>query len=178
MPHFETEGELIMKLLFALLFALTLLAGNTVQAVAQDRPQAQVYGDEQRTPPLAARDYEALVQDVFAPITEELHLTKEQEFQIIAIITGTEVRVDSLVQQLDEVDQRLADASLIDSPDEATINRLSAAEALLLTQMIAMKARAKGSIYQLLTPEQRTLFSHQFRGKSQLEGNLGAIVSY
>jgi len=167
-----------MKLLCSLLFAVSLLVGNTVVAVAQDRPQAQVYGDEQRTSPLVARDYRALVQDVFAPITDELNLTKEQEFQIIAIITGTEVEVDPLVKKLDEVDQWLAEATLIDAPDGATIDRLSAQEALLLTQMIAMKARAKASIYQVLTPDQRTLVSHEFRGKSQVDGNLGAIGIY
>ena len=167
-----------MKLLLSLLFAVSLLAGNTVRTVAQDRPQAQVYGDEQKTAPLAARDYGALVQDVFAPITDELNLTKEQEFQIIAIITETEVNTDPLVQKLDELDQRLAEATLIDSPNEATINRLSAQEALLLTRMIAMKARAKASIYQVLTAKQRTLVSHQFRGKSQMEENLGAIGIY
>jgi hypothetical protein len=165
-----------MKLLLSLLFAVSLLAGNTVRTVAQDRRQAQVYGDEQKTAPLAARDYGALVQDVFAPITDELNLTKEQEFQIIAIITETEVNTDPLAQKLDEVDQRLAEATLIDSPSEATINRLSAQEALLLTRMIAMKARAKASIYQVLTANQRTLVSHQFRGKNQMEENLGAII--
>ncbi len=67
-----------MKLLFSLLFALTLLVGTIVQAVAQDRPQAQVYGDEKRTPPLTARDYGALIQEVFAPITEELNLKKNK----------------------------------------------------------------------------------------------------
>ncbi len=82
------------------------------------------------------------------------------------------------MQKLDELDQRLADASLIDSPDEATIDRLSAAEAVLLSQMIAMKARAKASIYQVLTPDQRTLFSHQFRGNRQMDGNLGAMAIY
>jgi hypothetical protein len=44
--------------------------------------------------------------------------------------------------------------------------------------MIAMKARAKASIYRLLTPNQRTLVAQQFRGKSQLDGSLGAIGIY
>ena len=167
-----------MKVLFSILFAISLLVECAVLGIAQDRSQAQPNANEQKPPQVATRDYRALVQEVFAPITDQLNLTKEQEFQIIAIITTTEVTSDPLVQKLDEVDQELTAAFLIDSPDEATINGLSAQEADLLTHMISMKARAKGSIYQLLTPNQRMLVSHHFLGKNQLEGTLGSISIY
>ena len=76
------------------------------------------------------------------------------------------------------MDQQLAAASLVDSPDEAEISRLSAQEASLLSEMITMKAWAKASIYQLLTASQKALVSHRFRGKSQMDGSLGAISVY
>ena len=167
-----------MKLLFSLLFVVTLLLGSAGLAVAQDQRPLQPDGDDQKSQLPAARDYGALIQEVFAPVTDQLRLTKEQEFQIIAIITGTEVKSDPLLQKLDDVGQRLVDATLVDTPDEATINRLSAQEASLLTQIIAMKSRAKASIYQVLTPDQRTLVAHQFRGKNQVDATLGAIGIY
>ena len=167
-----------MKSLFSLLFAISLLAGCTVMAAAQRRTPAQTDAEEQNSSSFAVRDYSALVQEVFAPITDQLSLTKEQQFQIVAIITSTEVSGEPLVQKLEEVDRQLAAASFIDSPDETEINRLSAQEASLLTQMIVMKARAKASIYQLLTPNQKALVSHQFRGKSQIDGSLGALSVY
>ena len=167
-----------MKLLFSFLFALSLLCGSTALVVAQEGTSAQTDGDAQKSSLPAARDYGALIQEVFAPVTAELNLTKEQEFQIIAIITSTEAKSDPLVQKLDDVGQRLVDATLVDSPDEAAINQLSAQEAFLLTQIIAMKIRAKASIYQVLTPNQRTLVVHQFRGKNQLDATLGAIGIY
>ena len=167
-----------MKLLFTFLFVLSLLCGSSALVVAQEGASPQTDGDAQQSSPPAARDYGALIQEVFAPVTDELNLTKEQEFQIIAIITSTEAKSDPLAQKLDDVGQRLVDATLVDSPDEAAINRLSAQEALLLTQIIAMKTRAKASIYQVLTANQRTLVLHQFRGKNQLDATLGAIGIY
>jgi len=76
------------------------------------------------------------------------------------------------------VDQRLTAAFIIDSPDEATINGLAAQEASLLTDMISMKARAKASIYHVLTPNQRMLVSRQLLGKSQMDGSLDSIGIY
>jgi Spy/CpxP family protein refolding chaperone len=167
-----------MKPFASLLFVVSILIGGAVVAVAQAPAQTQSDVDEQSMPSGPAHDYGALLQEVFAPITDQLKLTREQEFQIIAIITSTEVKADPLAQRLDELDQQLSEGALLDSLDEAKIRRLSAEEATLLTQMIAMKARAKASIYRLLTPNQRTLVAQQFRGKSQLDGSLGAIGIY
>jgi len=167
-----------MKLFHALLFAITVVVGGAVLVSAQDRPSSQAEDDRQENTPPVERDYEALIKEVFAPVTDQLKLTKEQEFRIVAIITSSEVTSDPLLQKVDEVGRRLADATLVDSPDDTLINELSEQEALLLSQVIAMKSRAKASIFQLLTPAQRTLVSHQFRGKPQLEGTLGAIGIY
>jgi len=167
-----------MKSLFSLLFGVLLLVGSAVLAHAQVQMPAHSDAEELRSSPVPARNYSDLVREVFAPITDQLNLTKEQEFQIIAIITGTETKTEPLVQELDELDERLSQATLIDSPDDATINRLSGQEALLLTQMISMKAKAKVAIYQVLTPVQRAQVSHQFRDKSQVDSRLGSIAIY
>jgi len=76
------------------------------------------------------------------------------------------------------VDQQLCQAVLIDSPDEATISQLSSKEGMILTQIVTMKVRANGSIYRLLTPDQRTLVSRQFRAGNQKVGYLGSISIY
>jgi len=133
---------------------------------------------DEQTNPGSVRDYGALIQGVFAQITDQLNLTKEQEFRIVAIITGTEVKADSLMQELDNLDEQLSQAVLIDSPDEATISQLSSKEGMILTQIVTMKVRANGSIYQLLTPDQRTLVSRQFRAGNQKVGYLGSISIY
>src|SRR6266849_2956460 len=130
-----------MKLSASLLFVVSLLIGGAVVAVAQAPAQTPSDVDEQSVPAVPAHDYGALLQEVFAPITDQLKLTREQEFQIIAIITSAEVKADPLVQRLDELDQQLSADALLDSLAEAKIRQLSAEEATLLTQMIAIKAR-------------------------------------
>ena len=164
-----------MKLFLSPIFLISLAFGSAAVAVAQAPTPAQ--SDEQ-TNPGSVRDYGALIQGVFAPITDQLNLTKEQEFRIVAIITGTEVKADSLMQELDDLDQQLSQAVLIDSPDEATINQLSSKEGMILTQIVTMKIRANGSIYQLLTPGQRALVSQQFRAGKPKVGYLGSISIY
>ncbi len=118
-----------MKLFLSLIFVGLLAFGSSAVAVAQVPTPAQ--SDEQ-TNPSNMRDYGALIQGVFAPITDQLNLTKEQEFRIVAIITGTEVKADSLMQELDDLDQQLSQAVLIDSPDEGTISQLSSKEGMIL----------------------------------------------
>jgi hypothetical protein len=167
-----------MKLLSSFLFLVLLLLGSSGPAAAQDRPPAQPDNEGQKGSTSTARDYAALIREIFAPVTDELNLTREQEFQIIAIITGTEVKCDPLIQRLNEVEEHLVAATFVDSRDDETINQLSEQEASLLSQIIAMKSRAKASIYQLLTPTQRTLVTHQFRGKLPLDATLGAIGVY
>jgi Spy/CpxP family protein refolding chaperone len=163
-----------MKSLFSLIFAALLVLGGTALAVAQDRSPAPSVNDAQKP----RSSYSEVIKGLFAPITDQLSLTKEQEFQIIAIISGTEAKADPIDHELENLDQQLSQAVLIDSPDEATISRLAANEATLITQMITMKALANASIYQLLTPKQRGLVSRQFRGDSPAKGYLGAISVY
>ncbi|MCU1265770.1 MAG: hypothetical protein JWM21_2088 [Acidobacteria bacterium] len=160
---------------FSLLPAALLLTAVAVPGLAQARKLGAPELQEQKQLNGVPRDYGALVTEVFAPITDQLKLTKEQQFQIVAIITGTEVSAEPLISELDQVDQQLAAATLTDAPDEDEVDRLSALEASLLTQMIAMKARAKTSIYQILTASQKVLVANKLLGKRPIEGNLGAI---
>jgi len=123
-------------------------------------------------------DYSSLISEVFAPITDQLNLTKEQQFQIIAIITETEVKMEPLMQALEEDDQSLPDVAFTELPDETKVRQLSVQEGLLMTQMIEMKIRAKANIYKVLTQDQRIQVSQQFRGRSRITGNLGALSNY
>ena len=77
------------------------------------------------------------------------------------------------MDQLDELDDQINEVTLAYPVDENRIRQISAQEAELLSQVIAMKARAKASIYQVLTPQQRALVMEQSRAKTPAEGQLG-----
>jgi Spy/CpxP family protein refolding chaperone len=167
-----------MKSLFLMLAAVSFLAGSTILVAAQNRTTSGTDTGAAQPSQDNVRDYSALIREMFAPISDQLNLTKEQQFQMVAIVSGTEAKSAPLLQNLDVVDQQLAAATLVDMPDEATISRLSAQEAQLLTEMIAMKARAKSAIFRVLTPDQRALVSQSVHTKSQDDGTLGAISVY
>ena len=160
------------KLLF---YALSIIASSTVVVSAQVSLQAQPKVQTEAGRQNDEQDYSALVREVFAPITDELRLTTEQKFRIVAIVTGTVIRAEPLMDKLDQLDDQLNSATLLDPIDEAKISQLSAQEAEVMGQIIAMKARAKVSMYQVLSPQQRARVADQFRSKPQVEGSLGAI---
>ena len=164
-----------MRVVTSILFLIVILAGRTGTAVAQN--PIDVPSDlDSRVP--ETRDYTALVNEAFAPITASLNLRKEQEFQIIAIISGSQVMAEPLIQRFDEVEHELTQASFAESFDEAKVRTLSEQEATLLSQLISLKVFAKAKIFQVLTPNQRTLVSQHFRTRRPIEGNLGAISIY
>jgi hypothetical protein len=167
-----------MKSLFLMLAAVSLLAGSTILVAAQNPRNSSNDTEEAQNSQDNVRDYTALIREMFSPISDQLNLTKEQQFQMVAIVSGTEAKTALLLHRLEVVDQRLAEATLVDVLDEPTINRLSSEEAILLTEMITMKARAKAAIYRVLMPDQRTLVTQSFRTKSQADGDLGAISVY
>jgi Spy/CpxP family protein refolding chaperone len=167
-----------MKSLILLLAAVLLLTGSTILVAAQNRTTAGSDTGAAQPSRDTGRDYSTLIREMFAPISDQLNLTKEQQFQMVAIVSGTEAQTAPLLQDLDTVDRQLAEATLVDVPDEATINRLSSHEAQLLAEMITMKALAKSAIFRVLTPDQRALVSQSVRTKSQDVGNLGAISVY
>ena len=167
-----------MKLARSLFFVAIMVVAGGVSATGQVTIRVQPDADPKAAQPNDDRDYDALIKEVFAPITDELKLTNEQKFKMVAIVTSTVVRADPLMDQLDELDTQIDEAAMADSFDEARIRQLSARQGELMGQIIAMKARAKASMYRLLTPEQRNLFARQFRATPQADGNLGAINNW
>jgi hypothetical protein len=163
-----------MNKLLSVVFLLIILSPNSF---CQDRMPGGA-SDPGAKNEAAPRDYSSVIEELFAPIKEKLNLTKEQEFQIIAIITEAEVRSTPLAQSLAIADQQLAELSFTGPLDEAKVHEISDQEALFLSEMILMKVHAKANIYKLLTPDQRALVAQQFRAKPQLEGHLGSISIY
>jgi Spy/CpxP family protein refolding chaperone len=148
-----------------------------------DSAQAQSSGSPASNPSVEqgagkARDYGSVIAEMFAPITDKLNLTKEQQFQIIAIITETEVRSTPMVQTLLTADQELSELAFTGPLDDGKVTDLSNTEASLMSEMIQMKVRAKADIFKLLTAEQRALIAQQFRARAQVEGRLGSISIY
>jgi len=162
------------RLITATLFAILAMSGS-LPAVAQNPTHVPSRPDGRES---ATKDYSGLVTDLFAPITASLRLSREQEFQIIAIISGSEVTAEPLVQRFEEVDHELASASFAESLDEAKVRELSEQEATMLSELISLKVFAKARIFQVLTPEQKALVAQQFRVKDHTEGNIGAISIY
>lgn len=164
-----------MRLLIATILVILTLTSCAAFAVAQNSTDVPSKQDNQIA---ETKNYTALVTDIFAPITASLNLTKEQEFQIIAIIIATDVMTEPARQRLNEIEQGLVAASFADPFDEERVRALSEQEATILTQLIAQKVFAKAKIYHVLNPEQRMLVSQHFRPKAQLQGHLGAISIY
>lgn len=146
---------------------LLLTAGSSL---AQSR---QAGSPELKSGELAPGEYSTLINKVFAPITSKLKLTNEQQLQIVAIITETEVRADPWAQSLKLIEQQLSQIALDEPLNEAQLDELSDREAALLSDLIVMRVRAKWNIYRLLTPEQRTLVEREFRLQNQLDTRLG-----
>jgi len=163
-----------MRLVKSFFFGVSIIVSSATVCAAQVI-RVQPKAEQQTGGQNDERDYNALVREVFAPITEELRLTGEQKFRIVAIVTGTVIRAEPLMDKLDELDDQLNEAALFHPVDEARIHQLSTEEADVMGQIVAMKARAKASMYQVLTPQQRALVANQFRSKPQVEGSLGSI---
>jgi Spy/CpxP family protein refolding chaperone len=164
-----------MRTVKSLFFAMSIVVSSAVVGAAQVIITVQPKVQQQTGRQNDDRDYTALVREVFAPITDELKLTSEQKFRIVAIVTGTVIRAEPLMDKLDQLDDQLNEATLLYPVDEARIRQLSTQEAEVMGQVVEMKARAKVSMYQVLTPQQRMLVADQFRTRPQVEGSLGSI---
>lgn len=160
--------------LIILAIVFSFLTAGSVMAQSPQREAAEPKGNASTAP----EEYTSLVKDVFAPITDKLKLTHEQQFQIIAIIVETEVNAAPWAQSLQQLEQQLNEIAYDERPNEDKLRELSDRQAALLSDLIQMKTRAKWNIYRLLTPEQRVLVAREFRPKTQLEGHLGSISVY
>jgi Spy/CpxP family protein refolding chaperone len=164
-----------MRILKPLMLSVALFVLSAAAGSAQDVVRPQFNSDRQGPVRNNERDYADLVEGVFAPVTEKLNLTNEQKFRIVSIIAGTIFKADPLLGQLDELDDQINEVTFAYPVDESRIRQLSAQQAEVMGQIIAMKARAKASMYQLLTPQQRAIVADQFRGKATPAGRLGSI---
>jgi Spy/CpxP family protein refolding chaperone len=164
-----------MDLFLSIALTIAFLASTASSTIAQDPPAGRV---PPNTDPAASNKYSSLINEVFAPITDKLKLTNEQQFQIVAIITETEVRAGPLVQALEQIEQQLTETAFNGPLNEAKLRELTDKQAALLSELIRMRVRAKSNIYRLLTADQRALVARRFRLQSQLEGHLGSISIY
>lgn len=158
----------------SLFLAVSIIAASAMLTTAQVIIELKPKAAEQPATSSAEPDPNDLVNEVFSPITGALNLTPNQKFRIANIATATMLKAEPLFLQLDELDDQLSEAAFTGRLDEITIKQLSERQAALLSQVIAMKARAKMSFNKVLTAEQRAMVAEQFRIRS-VENSLGSI---
>jgi Spy/CpxP family protein refolding chaperone len=158
----------------SLFLAVSIIAASAMLTAAQVIIELKPKAAEQPTTSSAEPDPNDLVNEVFSPITGALNLTPNQQFRIATIATATMLQAEPLFQQLDELDGQLSEAAFTGRLDEVQIKQLSERQAALLSQIIAMKARAKIGFNKVLTAEQRAMVAEQFRIRS-IENSLGSI---
>ena len=163
-----------MKAAKSLFLAASIIAASAMLTAAQVIIELKPKAAEQPTASSAEPNPNDLVNDVFSPITDALNLTPDQKSRIASIATATMLKAEPLFQQIDELDDQLSTAAFTGRLDEVTIRELSEKQAALLSQVIAMKARAKASFNKLLTAEQRAMVAEQFRIRT-IENSLGSI---
>jgi len=146
-----------MKLWFLSILFLSIFVANTSSTIAQDKAEP------------AVKDFSSLIDQVFAPITDKLNLTQEQQFQIVAIITEAEVRADPLLQSLAMGEQQLSEFSFFGVPEGNRLKELCDQEAQILSEIMQLKVRTKAEIIRLLTTEQRAIVARQFNIKLTLK---------
>src|SRR4030095_7009387 len=127
-----------MKWLFSALFLAILIVGNISTVIAQDPRGVDSGGGPQDKGVPVVRSLSSLINEIFAPVTDKLNLTLEQQFQIIAIVAETEVRAGPLLQSLAAADQQLTELSFAAVPDESRLKEISDQEATIFSELIPM----------------------------------------
>lgn len=162
-----------MKALKLLLLALTIIAAGAGLVAAQVTIDIKPDAPRQ-TANIAAEEDNELINEIFSPITERLNLSASQKFRIANIATATMIQAAPLFQQLDDLEDQLSEAAFTGQLEESKIKQVSEKQAAVISEIVSMKARAKMSIYRLLTAEQRGVVADQFRSRA-VEGGLGSI---
>jgi len=147
-----------MKWWFLSIVLLAMIVANTGSSIAQDKAEPGV------------KAFSSLVDQVFAPITDKLNLTQEQQFQIAAIITEAEVRAEPLFRSLTVADQRLSVLSFFGVPDGNLLKELCDQEAQIVSEIMQLRVLAKAEIIRLLTTEQRAIVAQHFKLKLTSKG--------
>jgi len=147
---FETKEIEIMKWWFSSILFVAIIVANTSSTIAQDKAEPGV------------KDFRSLINHVFAPVTDRLNLTQEQQFEIVAIITEAEVRANPLLQAVAVDEQLLSELSFFGVPDSNRLKELCDQEAQILSEIVQLRVRAKAEIIRLLTNEQKAIVAQQF----------------
>ena len=163
-----------MKAAKSLFLAVSIIAASATLSAAQVIIELKSKAAEQPTTANAQQDPNDVVNEVFSPITDALNLTPNQKFRIANIATATMLKAEPLFQQLDELEDQISEAAFTGRLNEIKIRQLSEKQGALLSQIIAMKARAKASFNKVLNAEQRAMIAEQFRTRS-IENSLGSI---
>lgn len=129
----------------ALIFAVSMLAAGATAAAGQQAKTGQ------------------LLDALFAPITDQLNLTPEQQAQIEAIANAEFVRSEALILRLNEVTAYLDEEQLKETFDEDRVRALAAQGGHVMTEIAVVKLRVKAKVFALLTPEQKALVVQQLR---------------
>ena len=162
-----------MKALKLLLLALTIIAAGAGLAAAQVTIDIKP-GAPRQIANIAAEEDDNLINEIFSPITERLNLSASQKFRIANIATATMLQAAPLFQQVDDLEDQLSEAAFTGQLEESKIKQVSEKQAAVMSEIVSMKARAKMSIYRLLTVEQRVVVADQFHTRA-VEGGLGSI---
>ena len=147
-----------MKWWFLSSLFVVIVVANSNSTIAQDKAEP------------AVKDFSPLINQVFAPVTDKLNLTQEQQLQIIAVITEAEVRADPLFQSLTVADQRLSELSFFGVPDGDRLKELCDQEAQIVSEIMQLRVLAKAEIIRLLTTEQRAIVAQHFNIKLTSKG--------
>ena len=161
----------VKSVLFAIAILAASAAGATAQVIIKVHPNVPEPGSEITD----QRDYDELLREVFAPITDELNLSTDQKLKIAGIISITILKAGSLFDQLDDLDEQLASSVFQAATDESRILQLASEEAAVMARIVALKTLAKVRMVQLLTPEQRNLVAQRLGPGRLPDARLGAI---
>ena len=142
-----------MKWWFLSILFLAITVAHTGSTMAQEKSEPVV------------KDFSSLINQVFAPITDKLSLTQEQQFQIVAIVTETEIRADPLIRSLAVADQQLSEFSFFGVGDGNRLKEVCDQQAAILSEIMQLKVRAMAEIVRVLTTEQRAIVVRQFKIK-------------
>jgi hypothetical protein len=134
-----------MKWLLSVLILGVLIVGNASSTICQDSRSANSGGGPQDKGAPAIKDLRSLIREMFAPVTEKLNLTQEQQFQIMAIIIETEVSASPLLQSLAMLDEELSELTFSDVLDENRLKNICDNQAAILSELVQLKVRVEGT---------------------------------
>jgi Spy/CpxP family protein refolding chaperone len=143
--------------ILSLVFAASLFFAAAARAGAQQPGGADV---PQSSAPDASQSRQ-LLNSLFAPVTDQLNLTPEQQARIETIVSAEYTRSEALLQRLNQVTAALDEEQLKDTFDEDRVRALAAQGGQAMTEMMVMKLRVKAKVVALLTPTQKSLVEQQ-----------------